>query len=298
MEVVTIYNQKGGVGKTTTVAALTEILTAMGYKSLAVDMDDQMNLTRHTSIDCDVDVPSSAECLDGVCRLTDAIQKTPFGDVIPANGNLVGVATNLNAKPLVGFFTLQRLLQNPQNGIQDYDFIFPDSGPAMSVLSMNCLIAADSVIIPVMTNLHSNNGMSMLAANVRSLNEQIPNLQLGTKIDGAFINNYDEECAGDRIILRDFKKDVVEQEIPYYTAAIPHSRAVNTACSKMLPLLENKSGGVGVPSFIGLALEFLRRRGLEPRKEIPGIRRNPDTGAWEIPGSCYLTKEGVDHVRS
>lgn len=153
---IVVSNQKGGVGKTTTTNALATSLKLQGYKVLAVDLDPQGNLSFSTG----ADTQSSAtiyEVLKGELKTIYAIQKTALVDIIPANILLSSVELE--------FTGAQReyLLKNTLHPIEaQYDYILIDSPPALGILTVNAFTAADYVIVPMLSDIFSLQGITQL----------------------------------------------------------------------------------------------------------------------------------------
>lgn len=144
MQVITVINQKGGVGKTTTALNLAAGLKERGYRVLAVDLDPQEGNLSH-SVRADKTVMSMFEVLCGECQMADVIQKLEIFDIIPATIDMANIDAALNKNAGVGreYRLKEALNKLPPN---TYDFVIIDTPPGLSVLSSNALTAADYVL--------------------------------------------------------------------------------------------------------------------------------------------------------
>lgn len=171
MKIVTITNQKGGVGKTTTASSLFAGLHKMGKKTLAIDMDSQCNLSY--CFKADTSKPSIINVFRGEVSLKDAMQHTEAGDFVQSDKNLDNVMTELSALDKV--YKLSKVLKE----IKDlYDYVIIDTPPALSPLTINALVASNSVIIPVQADSFSMQGAEALAETIKGIREVNENLEM------------------------------------------------------------------------------------------------------------------------
>lgn len=155
MKVIAIANRKGGVGKSTTAAALVSGLTLKGYKVLAVDLDAQRNLS--SSMRAKTDTKTALDVLKGELTAKEAIRATEDGDIIPASKALAGLDTTLTGERKE--YKLKDALE-PVKGLYDYCII--DCPPALGILTVNALTAANSVVIPAQADIYSLDGVEDL----------------------------------------------------------------------------------------------------------------------------------------
>ena len=158
--IISIINQKGGVGKSTTAEALLAGLTLKGYKTLAVDLDAQGNLTYATGANS-----QGATSLGVLAREVDAgdaIQHTPSGDIIPSNKALAGADAFITDTGKE-----YRLKEALESVASEYDYIIIDTPPALSILTINALTASNSVIIPAQADIYSLQGIEQLAETIQ-----------------------------------------------------------------------------------------------------------------------------------
>lgn len=161
-EIVAILNQKGGVGKSTTVAALASGLSSKGYKVLSVDLDPQGNLSYHMG--AQNSEQSVMDVLLGTSSVSKTIVKTGQGDIIPASPALAG------ADAAISETGKEYRLSEALEAISiDYDFIVLDTPPSLGILSINALTAASRVIIPAQADAFSLQGISQLAQTISAV---------------------------------------------------------------------------------------------------------------------------------
>lgn len=160
--VIAIANQKGGVGKTTTAVTLTAGLTKRGYKTLGIDMDPQGHLSSFMGADRGAE-KMMYNVLRRECDMVDILQQTPNGIVAPANILLSGLEQELNS---IG--KEHRLRERLESIRDDFDYIVIDTSPALGVLTINALTAADYVLVPVEPDEGSIDGLMMLFDTVKS----------------------------------------------------------------------------------------------------------------------------------
>ena len=159
MEIITVANQKGGVGKSTTVHALGRGLSLQGRRVLFVDLDPQGNLSY--SMQATRSNTTAYELITGRAAAADTIQRTPQGDLIPASPLLSGADIELHR---VGKeYRLKEALQPIR---ADYDFILIDTPPALGILTINALAASDSVIVTAQADIFSLQGIGQLSATI------------------------------------------------------------------------------------------------------------------------------------
>lgn len=161
MKIISIANQKGGVGKTSTALALIDGLTIEGYKVLGVDLDSQGNLTASSKA-----VSKGATALSLLTQEAEAIntiQKTPIGDIIPYNSKLS------NIEALLEETGKEYKLKESLETLTGYDYIIIDTPPALSLLTINSLTASDYVIVPAQADLYSLQGVDVLTRTINTI---------------------------------------------------------------------------------------------------------------------------------
>lgn len=219
-KIVTIINQKGGAGKTTTTDALLSGLLKKGYKVLGIDLDPQINLT--TTARADTDKGTILNILVDKEKAKNLIQTTPeHGDFIAGDRNLVGADAMITATGRE--FRLKEALEEVK---KDYDYIFIDTPPALGILTINALTACDSVVIPAQASSYSEAGIMQLAETIDPVKKYTnPNI----RIDGILLTRYNK-----RIVL----SQAIREEIDKQIAPILHTKTYETTIREGVAIRE------------------------------------------------------------
>lgn len=177
---IAVINQKGGVGKSTTAATVAAGLSLRGYKTLAIDLDAQANLTYTAG--AKTDGATALGVLTGDVKTEDAIQHTASGDIIAANKALAGADAFISDTGKE--YRLKEALESVKAG---YDYIIIDTPPALGILTINALTACDSVIIPAQADIYSLQGIEQLAETMKPVKKYCnPSLA----IEGILLTRY------------------------------------------------------------------------------------------------------------
>ena len=180
-KVIAVTNQKGGVGKTTTCSSLCGGLSKLGYKVLAVDLDPQGNLSFSLGIDAE-DEFTIYDVMKENCEIEDAIVEGDVCDIIPSNILLSGLELEMT-----GVGREYRLREQLEPVADDYDFIIIDTPPALSVLTINAYTASDELIIPMLCEILSLQGIAQLKQTIFAV-KQYYNKSLCVR--GILLNKY------------------------------------------------------------------------------------------------------------
>jgi len=247
-KIIAIANQKGGVGKTTTCVNLCCALKMKGKRVLILDCDPQGNTTSGMGVN-KYSTPGAYELIAKNADIYDCIRKTPYGDVIPSNKELSGatVALVLAEKRE---YVLKNALQLVYN---DYDYIFIDCPPSLELLTLNALVAADSIIIPMQCEYYALEGITDLMTTIKLCKKRLnPNLS----IQGIVLAMYDSRTNLTQQVtfeLNEYFGDKV------YETQIPRSVRLSEAPSHGKPGVVYDRINKGSRAYMKLADEFLKR---------------------------------------
>lgn len=246
---IAIANQKGGVGKTTTCVNLAASLAALEQRVLLVDLDPQGNATMGSGVNKQDLTASINEVLLDSCDVGQLITPTAGGyALIPSNGDLTVAEITLLELP-EREHRLQKILAPLQ---PDYDYIFLDCPPSLNMLTVNALVAADAVLIPMQCEYYALEGLSSLLDTIHNVQHQVnPKLKIAgllrTLFDGrnSLANQVSEE------LLTHFKGQV-------YNTIIPRNVRLAEAPSHGLPALLYDRYSAGATAYLALAKEILQ----------------------------------------
>ena len=246
-----IANQKGGVGKTTTAVNLAASLAATKRRVLLIDLDPQGNATMGSGVDKYELERSMYDVLVANCSAAQALAKTPESgfDVLPANGDLTAAEVELME---VGSRE-QRLKSALQPLLPEYDYILIDCPPSLNMLTLNALVAAQGILIPMQCEYYALEGLSALMQTISSI-QQGPNP--GLEITGLIRTMYDPRNS--------LTKDVSDQLTQHFgdklfTSVIPRNVRLAEAPSHGLPVLNYDKTSKGALAYLALAGELNRR---------------------------------------
>ncbi len=249
--ILAVANRKGGVGKTTTTVNVATAMAAAGKKVLVVDLDPQGNASTSMGVDKKGSMSSSYEVLLGNSRLTDAVVWTeiPNFSIIPSSADLAAAEIELVDMPQREFALKKALTKEAVN----YDYILIDCPPSLSLVTINALVAADAVIVPLQCEFLALEGVSDLIRNINTIKKNFnPNLIL----HGVVLTMYDK-----RNNLTQMVEDDVRQFFgkKVYDTVIPRNVRISEAPSHGKPVLLYDFKCPGSQAYIGLAKEVLKR---------------------------------------
>ena len=243
--IIAVVNQKGGVGKTTTVVNLAAALTDMGLRVLVCDFDPQANATSGLGVDKRKVKHTSYSLIIEESTAQQAILHTEFADVIPSSADLAGAGVEL-----ISFDHRERQLRKALEPVREkYDVIFIDCPPSLEMLTLNGLIAADGILIPVQCEYFALEGLSDLMATLRSVKRKLnPCLDIFgvvlTMFDGR--TNFSTQVAQE--VRRHFPGKV-------FTTSIPRNVRLAEAPSHGLPITAYDRSSRGTVAYRELAQE-------------------------------------------
>jgi chromosome partitioning protein len=248
-KIVAVANQKGGVGKTTTSVNLSAGIALLGKKVLLVDMDPQGNATSGLGIDPRTLQKTVYNCLINYVKFEESVQNTEVAglSLLPANADLAGAEIEL-----VNVEEREKLLRNFLRDVDPlYDVIFLDCPPALGILTVNALVAARSVLIPVQCEYYAMEGLSRLIGSIDRIQES---MNPGLTIEGIVLTMYDARNTLSRQVADQVRAHFKEQ---VYQTAIPRNVTLAEAPSYGRPVLLYNVASAGAQSYLSLAKEFV-----------------------------------------
>ena len=247
-KIITVVNQKGGVGKTTTCVSLTSALKEMGQRVLLCDFDPQANATSGMGVDKSL----SLGVYDVLLNDTEPekrIVSTRYGDVLPSSKGLAGAGVEM-----VAIQDREHLLRRALEKLAPkYDYIFVDCPPSLELLTLNALCAADSALVPVQSEYFALEGLSDLIYTIRAVRRGLnPQLEL----EGVLLTMYDS-----RTNLAMQVAEEVKRYFPgkVYATVIPRNVRLSEAPSHGKPISAYDRTSRGAEAYAALAKEFLRK---------------------------------------
>ena len=248
-KVISVSNQKGGVGKTTTSLSLAASLGVLEKKVLLIDADPQGNATSGIGINSDDFNKSSYDVLLNQCEINDSIIKTksPNLDIIPANIDLVAVEIEL-----VDTNKREHMLTKMIDKIKkDYDFIIIDCPPSLGLITMNALTASNSVIIPIQCEYYALEGLGKLLNTIKGI-QKFHNGNL--EIEGILLTMFDSRLRLSNQVKDDVKKHFGDM---VFSTIIPRNVSLGEAPSHGESIIVYNSTSKGSKSYIKFAQEVI-----------------------------------------
>ena len=253
--VIALANQKGGVGKTTTAINLATAIAAIGKTVLVVDLDPQSNATTSVGLLKSADHNTSYEVLNGEVRAREAAQQTdvPGFHIIPSTPDLAGAELELAATRRREFKLRDALQADPA----PYDYVLIDCPPALGMLTINALTAADAVLVPLQCEYLAMEGLGQLLGTINQVKTRFnPELQL----HGVVLTMFDTRSRLSGQVAADVRQHLGER---LYTTVIPRNVRVSEAPSHGAPALVYDLKCAGSQAYLKLAGELLRREGIQ-----------------------------------
>lgn len=249
---ISIFNQKGGVGKTTTCINFAAALGKKGKKALLVDIDPQGNTTSGVGIDkSDIEV-SAYDILINASPAKDAVLETEFKNlsILPANMNLAGAELEL-AENENRFKVLKKALAPL---VMEYDYIIIDCPPSLGLLSLNSLVASDTLIVPLQCEYYALEGLSQLVSTVRTVKQ---NYNEHLELEGIIFTMYDNRLKLNQQVIEEVDKYFPNKA---YKTVIPRSVKLAEAPSFGQPVLYYEKYSKPAFAYKKFADEFLKKQ--------------------------------------
>jgi chromosome partitioning protein len=250
-KVISIANQKGGVGKTTTAINLAASLAAIEHPTLLIDIDPQSNSTSGLGIESRNVESSIYEVMVGGVEVEEAVLETelPFLDLVPSHINLVGAEIEM-----VDRNQRERILKKAIDQIRSkYDFIIIDCPPSLGLLTINSLTASNSVLIPVQCEYFALEGLGQLLNTIKIVRQH---LNTALEIEGVVLTMYDTRTRLSNQVAAEVKKYFDDR---VFSTVIARNVRLAEAPSFGKPALLYESTSVGAKNYLALAREIIKR---------------------------------------
>lgn len=251
-KVLSISNQKGGVGKSTTAINLSACLAELGKKVLVIDMDPQGNATSGLGIDKDDEKMYTVyDLLVDECSVQDCIQETGFENlsIIPSNNDLAGAEIEL-----LELDDREFVLSNHINSIVgDFDYIIIDCPPSLSILTLNAMCASSGIIVPIQCEYYALEGLTQIINTIELVKER---LNGDLDIEGVVFTMFDSRNNLSSDVVANVKENL---DINVFDTIIPRNVRLAEAPSYGMPVIEYDNRSTGAASYRYLAEELVQR---------------------------------------
>lgn len=249
--IIAVANQKGGVGKTTTAINLGAALAERNQRVVIVDLDPQGNASTGLGVPLEERETTSYDLLAGDQVLAQALRETdiPNLQIVPSNRDLASADFELSSRP-----GRTQLLRKKLGNQSDYDYILIDCPPALGLLTINAMVAADSVLVPLQAEFYALEGLSQLLMTVREVRQTAnPNL----RIEGVLLTMSDSRNNLSQQVEADVRKTLSGL---VYNTVIPRNVRLSEAPSHAMPVMQYDPNSKGSAAYRELAKEFLSRQ--------------------------------------
>ena len=250
-KIIAIANQKGGVGKTTTTINLAAALAEKGKKVLMIDMDPQGNTTSGFGIDKNQLTNTIYEMIIGECDLKECLLEQVIENlsILPANVNLSGAEIELIEIERREYVVKDRI----EEVREQYDFVIIDCPPSLSMLTINAMTTADTVLVPIQCEYYALEGLSQLIYTINLVKDRL-NSRLD--IDGVVFTMYDGRTNLSLQVIENVRENLNQR---IYNTIIPRSVRLAEAPSYGLPISIYDSKSTGAKAYRALAEEIIER---------------------------------------
>ena len=254
-KIIAIANQKGGVGKTTTTINLGAALAELGCRVLVIDLDPQGNASTGLGIDSEERTYTTYDLILGEAELNDVIRETETKNllIVPATVDLSSADMELISNEKRSFLLHDALRQK---AMDDYnlDYVLIDCPPSLNLLTVNAMVAAHSVLVPLQSEFFALEGLSQLMLTIREVRQSAnPNL----RIEGIVLTMYDGRNRLSQQVQDDARDNLGEL---VFETIIPRNVRVSEAPSFAMPVLSYETESKGAQAYRALARELLGNR--------------------------------------
>lgn len=252
--IISVANQKGGVGKTTTTINLAAAMAELGFKVLVVDLDPQGNASTGLGVAANERKVTTYDLLLEETDLVTAIQPTSSSgiSIIPATTDLSSADMELFSNDHRSTL-LRKALRSSEMAKFGFEFIFIDCPPSLSLLTVNAMVASDSVLVPLQSEFFALEGLSQLMLTIREV-RQTANKAL--RIEGIVLTMYDQRNNLSQMVDEDARENLGDL---VFKTQIPRNVRVSEAPSFAVPVLEYDGNSKGALAYRALAKEVLQR---------------------------------------
>ncbi|MGR3291879.1 MAG: ParA family protein [Paracoccaceae bacterium] len=255
-KIIAVVNQKGGVGKTTTTINLGAALAELGFHVLLVDLDPQGNASTGLGVSKENRALTTYDLLLDEASLQDVVQETNIEGlwIAPATTDLSSADIEMVSNEKRSFL-LHDALRDRSIDAYEFDYVLIDCPPSLSLLTVNAMVAAHSILVPLQSEFFALEGLSQLLLTVREI-RQTANPEL--RIEGVVLTMYDARNNLSKLVEADARKNLGEL---VFKTLIPRNVRISEAPSYALPVLEYDSNSKGSQAYRALAEEMVALQG-------------------------------------